>query len=151
MIGLVSRSHRRYGGYIVHLGIVLMFLGFAGEGYKREEQVLLRPGASATVREFTVTHRSVKVTDDGQKQMVTAHVDILRDGAAIGAMDPAKWFFRKREQEPTTEVAIARRVGKTCHRARRLRVAGPVRTLHIVVNPLVNWIWVGFGILPMAP
>ena len=44
MIGLVSRSHRRYGGYVVHLGIVLMFLGFAGEGYKREEQVLLAPG-----------------------------------------------------------------------------------------------------------
>ena len=38
MIGLVGRSRRRYGGYIVHLGIVLMFLGFAGEGFKQEEQ-----------------------------------------------------------------------------------------------------------------
>ena len=151
MIGLVSRSHRRYGGYIVHLGIVLMFLGFAGEGYKREEQVLLRPGASATVREFTVTHRSVKVTDDGQKQMVTAHVDILRDGAAIGAMDPAKWFFRKREQEPTTEVAIRRGAWEDLYIVlAAFELQDQSATLHIVVNPLVNWIWVGFGILALG-
>ncbi len=36
-IGLVGRSRRRYGGYIVHVGIVLMFLGFAGQGYKQSE------------------------------------------------------------------------------------------------------------------
>jgi cytochrome c-type biogenesis protein CcmF len=44
MIGLVVRSHRRYGGYIVHAVIVLMFLGFAGQGYKHDEQLLLKPG-----------------------------------------------------------------------------------------------------------
>src|SRR5437879_1459542 len=44
MIGLVARSRRRYGGYIVHLGIVLMFLGFAGQGYKLEEHLQLKPG-----------------------------------------------------------------------------------------------------------
>ena len=49
MIGLVSRSRRRYGGYIVHVGIVLIFLGFAGQGFKKEEQVLLKVGQQATV------------------------------------------------------------------------------------------------------
>ena len=44
LVGLVGRNKRRYGGYIVHLGIVLAFLGFAGDGFKREEQVLLLPG-----------------------------------------------------------------------------------------------------------
>src|SRR6266508_6827334 len=41
LIGLVARQRRRYGGYIVHLGIVLMFLGFAGQGYKQEENMKL--------------------------------------------------------------------------------------------------------------
>ena len=50
MVGLVARSKRRYGGYIVHLGIVLMFLGFAGEAFKIDEQVLLKPGQQATGR-----------------------------------------------------------------------------------------------------
>jgi cytochrome c biogenesis factor len=48
-VGLVGRNKRRYGGYIVHLGIVLMFLGFAGEGFKQDEQVLLQPGQQVTV------------------------------------------------------------------------------------------------------
>ena len=49
LVGLFARQRRRYAGYIVHLGIVLMFLGFAGEGFKREEQVLLAPGQDVTV------------------------------------------------------------------------------------------------------
>ena len=52
MIGLVGRSQRRYGGYIVHVGVVLIFLGFAGEGFKQEEQALLKPGAAARGRRF---------------------------------------------------------------------------------------------------
>ena len=49
MIGLVSRSKRRYGGYIVHVGIAVMFLGFAGEGFKQEGEALLKPGEQFTV------------------------------------------------------------------------------------------------------
>ncbi len=49
LVGLVGRNKRRYGGYIVHVGIVLIFLGFAGDGFKKEEQVLLHPGQQTTV------------------------------------------------------------------------------------------------------
>ena len=49
LVGVVGRYKRRYGGYIVHLGIVLIFFGFAGEGFKMEEQVLLKPGQQGTV------------------------------------------------------------------------------------------------------
>ncbi|HZY06835.1 MAG TPA: cytochrome c biogenesis protein CcsA, partial [Ilumatobacteraceae bacterium] len=48
-IGLVARNKRRYGGYIIHVGIVLIFLGFAGNGFKRDEEVTLKPGQQATV------------------------------------------------------------------------------------------------------
>ena len=44
LVGLVMRSRQRYGGYIVHVGIVLMFLGLAGAGYKLEQQVIMNPG-----------------------------------------------------------------------------------------------------------
>jgi cytochrome c-type biogenesis protein CcmF len=151
LVGLVARSHRRYGGYIVHLGIVLMCLGFAGEGYKQETQQLLKPGESLTLREFTVRHDGVKVTDDGQKQMVTAHVDIARNGASIGTMEPAKWYFRKHEEEPTTEVAIRRGTFEDLYIVMAaFDVPTQSATLHVVINPLVNWIWVGFGVLALG-
>ncbi len=151
VVGLVGRNKRRYGGYVVHLGIVLIFLGFGGDGFKQEEQVLLRPGQQATVGHFTVRHDSVQVTDDGQKQMITGHLTIFEDGKASGHMYPAKWFFRKHEQEPTTEVAIRRSIAEDLYIVMpAFDLKDQSASLHIVINPLVNWIWLGFGILALG-
>jgi cytochrome c-type biogenesis protein CcmF len=151
LVGLVGRSRRRYGGYIIHLGIVLVFLGFAGEGFKREEQVLLKPGGEIAIGDFTVRHDALRVTDDGQKQMITAQLSVLRNGKAAGAMAPAKWFYRKHEEQPTTEVAIRRGVGEDLY----VVLAGydvqtQSVTLQVFINPLVSWIWLGFGVLAMG-
>ncbi len=151
MIGLVSRSRRRYGGYIVHVGIVLIFLGFAGQGFKQEEQVLLKVGQKATVGAFTVRHDALRVTSDAQKQMVTGHVSVTRDGKAIGEMEPARWFFNKHEQEPTTEVAIRRAPGEDLYVVLGgYDVATQSATYAITINPLVNWIWFGFAVMAVG-
>src|SRR4029450_12198954 len=99
-IGLVGGSPRRYGGYIVHAGIVLMFLGFAGQGYKQEEQLLLKPGQQATVGGLPIRHDALSVTNDEQKQMITGHVSVWRGGTQIAEMLPARWFFAKHEANP---------------------------------------------------
>ena len=148
LVGLVSRSKRRYGGYIVHVGIAVMFLGFAGEGFKQEGEAILRPGEQFTVSHFTIKHDALRVTNDSQKQMITGHVSIFDDGKAIGTMEPAKWFYAKREQEPTTEVAIRRGVNEDLY----IVLAGydaaeQSATYAVTINPLVNWIWFGFGII----
>lgn len=150
-IGLVARNQRRYGGYVVHLGIVVMFLGFAGEGFKQDEQVLLRPGDTVDVGNFTVRHDAIRLTDDGQKQMVTAHMTVYDRGEEVGTMTPARWFYAKRVEEPTTEVAIRRSFAEDLY----IVLAGfdvqqQSATFHVVVNPLVNWIWAGFAILALG-
>jgi cytochrome c-type biogenesis protein CcmF len=151
MIGLVGRSKRRYGGYIVHVGIVLMFLGFAGEGFKIEEQVTMTPGQEVTVGHFTVRHDALRVTSDAQKQMITGHVSVFESGKAAGTMRPAKWFFNKRDSEPTTETAIRRSIGEDLYIVLAGYDAGPQQAVYtITVNPLVNWIWLGFGIMAMG-
>ena len=150
-IGLVMRERRRYGGYIVHLGIVLMFLGFAGEGFKADEQILLKPGQQATVRHYTVRNDGVQVTDDGQKQMVTGHIAVFEDGKRLGTMYPARWFFRKHEQQPTTEVAIRRTVAEDLYLVMpAYELKDQSMSLQVVINPLVNWIWFGFGIMVLG-
>jgi cytochrome c-type biogenesis protein CcmF len=149
MIGLVSRSKRRYGGYIVHVGIAVMFLGFAGEGFKHETEALLKPGEQVSLSHFTIRHDALRVTSDVQKQMITGHVTLLEDGQPIGTMEPAKWFFAKREKDPpTTEVAIRRGIAEDVY----IVLAGydaaeQTATYAVTVNPLVNWIWFGFAIL----
>jgi cytochrome c-type biogenesis protein CcmF len=148
MIGLVARSRRRYGGYIVHLGIVLMFLGFAGQGYKQEEQMLLKPGQQSSIGHFTIKHNALTVTSDENKQMINGLVTVYADGRLLGDMVPAKWFINKHENEPTTQVAIRRGPGEDLY----IVLAGydmqtQTATYTVTINPLVNWIWLGFGVL----
>ena len=110
MVGLVGRNKRRYGGYIVHLGIVLMFLGFAGEGLSNDEQLLLKPGEQATVGDYT--HPPRRAARHRRRPEADDHGPLHGHGSATDArstkMYPAKWFFRKHEDQPTTEVAIRR-------------------------------------------
>jgi cytochrome c-type biogenesis protein CcmF len=152
MIGLVGRNKRRYGGYIVHLGIVLMFLGFAGEGFSRDEQLLLKPGEEATVGDYVLHLDALRVTDDGQKQMVTAHVSVRdTEGKDLGKMYPAKWYYRKHEEEPTTEVGIRRTFAEDLYIVMpAFELQDQTASVEVHINPLVNWLWFGFGILAVG-
>ena len=151
MVGLVMRSRRRYGGYVVHAGIVLMFLGFAGAGYKLERQVLLSPGESVELGRFEVRHDRLSESDDGQKQMVTAHLSVFKDGAAAGELYPARWFYRKHETEPTTEVAMRRSISEDLYvTLATYDVGDQSAAFQVTVNPLVNWIWLGFAIMALG-
>jgi cytochrome c-type biogenesis protein CcmF len=148
LVGLFARSRRRYGGYVVHVGIVLAFLGFAGNGFKTEEQARLKPGQQVAVPPYVVLFKTISVTDDGRKQMVTAHVEASRKGKPLGKMYPARWFFRGKEDEPTTEIALRRSFADDLY----VNLAGyelesQVAILQVTVNPLVNWIWFGVGVI----
>jgi cytochrome c-type biogenesis protein CcmF len=151
MIGLVGRSRRRYGGYIIHVGIVFMFLGFAGQGFKLNKSAELRPGQQMTLGHFVVRYDSVKASDDGAKQMITGYVTVFEDGKEVGKMYPARWFYRKHEQEPTTEVAIRRRAGEDLYIVMStFELSNQQVSLEVHVNPLVNWIWFGFAVMAIG-
>jgi cytochrome c-type biogenesis protein CcmF len=149
LVGLVGRNKRRYGGYIVHFGVVFIFLGFAGEGFKEEQQRLFKPGESTTIGRYEVRYDSVKVSDDGQKQMITAFITVLEGGKVIDSLHPAKWYFHGREGEPpTTEVAIRRGFGEDLYIVgAAFDLAKQEATLQVFVNPLVNWVWFGFAMI----
>ncbi|MBW8866310.1 MAG: cytochrome c-type biogenesis protein CcmH [Acidobacteria bacterium] len=151
LVGLVGRNKRRYGGYIVHIGIVLIFFGFAGNVRKLDDQVLLKVGQEAKIGRYTIKSDGIKVSDDGQKQMTTAYLTVYVNGKEIDRLYPARWAYRRHEQEPTTEVAIRRTPAEDLYAVLGgFDLADQSATLQLVVNPLVNWIWVGFGVLALG-
>src|SRR3954454_15798909 len=151
LVGLVGRNKRRYGGYIVHVGIVLICFGFAGNARKLDEQVLLKLGQETKIGKYTIKSNGVKLLDDGQKQMTTAYLSVFVDGKEIDGLYPAKWAYRRHEQEPTTEVAIRRTPAEDLYAVLGgYDLADQSVTLQVVVNPLVNWIWFGFGVMALG-
>src|SRR2546422_3377818 len=89
VVQLLSRNRRRYGGYIVHVGIVLLFVGFAGMAFKTETEATLRPGESAELKgndghSYTFTHLGISQYNALNRHVTEALLDVRRDGKAIG-------------------------------------------------------------------
>lgn len=148
LLRLLLRARRRYGGYIVHLGVVLMFFGWAGKSYDSQRDVNLKVGQQIELAGYEITLDSVRATQDWQKEMLTAELRIERGGRFVDRLYPAKWWYFKLPEQPTSEVSRALLVGEDVYSA---LVSGDadkgVAFVRIFINPLVNWVWAGAGIM----
>lgn len=148
LIGLVVRARRRYGGYIVHLGIVLMFLGWAGNAFKIEKKTTLRPGESYELGNYVIRHDGLRATEDWQKEMITAHIAVLRDGELRDTLKPARWWYYQLPEQPTTEVSRHMTFGEDVYVSiQEVDMTTGWTQLNLYINPLINWIWIGFGVM----
>ncbi len=144
---LVARSRRRYGGYVVHVGICLMFLGFVGKAWDVEKEATLKPNTSLQVGDYTLTYQGSRMEVDAEKRMVFADIAVSAGGQDLGAIHPAQFIYLK-GGNPTTEVAMHHRVKDDLY-----VVVGSIdpstkqATFRFHINPLVSWIW--FGVLVM--
>ncbi len=146
--GLFAKNRRRYGGYVVHVGIVVMCIGFAGEAFKLENEVLMKPGQRFSIGRYVVRSEGLRVTRDRQKQMITAPVTVFVDGEAVALMQPARWIYDRQKDQPTTEVSIKRSMAEDLYVAvGDFDASKQIVTFKLVINPLVNWIWLGFVVM----
>jgi cytochrome c-type biogenesis protein CcmF len=149
-VTLLMRARRRYGGYVVHFGVVLMFVGFAGNAYKLESQDTMKKGDTTEIGSYTVRLDELTFEDDGQKNMATAHVSILQRGTdkELGKMAPAKWSYRKPEDQVTTEVDKRMTMAEDLYLVLGAYDAqSGTAVLQLKVNPLVNFVWLGCSFL----
>ncbi|MGH7439208.1 MAG: heme lyase CcmF/NrfE family subunit, partial [Polyangiaceae bacterium] len=149
LVSLPPASRRRYGGYIVHFGIVLMFIGFTGQSWNVDREASLFPGESYTVGDYTLAYKGARMEVDNNKRMVFADVDVTKDGHALDRLSPAKFIYKKQPDSPTTEVAIGHGLRDDLY-----LIVGTIEpnnrnlaSFQIHVNPLVSWIWIGCIVL----
>jgi cytochrome c-type biogenesis protein CcmF len=148
---LLFRVRRPYAGYLVHLGIALMFLGFAGQAFQREESVVLSVGQTRSFGKYGIRFDGFAQTEDRQKQMVTAELTVLLDGKPAGQLFPARWVYDKRPEEPATQVAILRGLAEDLYVTMGNHdLDGGTAALKLVSNPLVDWMWLGFLLMAAA-
>jgi cytochrome c-type biogenesis protein CcmF len=156
LIGLVLSKRRKYGGYIIHLGIAVMFFGFAGKAYERMvDRTIERPAAMSPDRstatfafgEYEIVYERLIHTSDDHKDAVTAEVSIWLSGEKINTVYPGKWDYHK-GGEATTEVAITVRPTEDVYVVLTgYDLDSNLANLRVYLNPLILWVWAGFLIL----
>jgi cytochrome c-type biogenesis protein CcmF len=147
-LSLPPTGRRRYGGYIVHLGICLMFLGFTGKSWTVDRETSMTPGQTYSVERLSVQYVGPRMEVDNNKRMIFADMRVLEDGKEIGKLNPAKFIYKKMPDSPTTEVSMLHSLRDDLYLVvGSINPETKVASLQIHLNPLVGWIWFGAIIL----
>jgi cytochrome c-type biogenesis protein CcmF len=157
---LVARNRRRYGGYIVHTGILILFVAFAGMVFKTETEATLRPGESASLRSpyghtYTFTHLGISQYDALNRQITAATVEVRRNGKPIGFLAPEKRqhvdALGRPTFQPSTEPAIRSMLREDLYVVLGGTVNGTEQAVfRFTINPLVWWVWYGGMIVALG-
>ncbi|HXL05327.1 MAG TPA: heme lyase CcmF/NrfE family subunit [Gemmatimonadales bacterium] len=157
---LLGRNRRRYGGYIVHTGIVILFVAFAGMAFKTETEATLRPGESASLRSpyghtYTFTHLGISQYDALNRQITAATVEVRRNGKPIGFLTPEKRQhvdgLGRPTFQPSTEPAIMSMLREDLYSVLGGTVDGTEQAVfRFTINPLVWWVWYGGMIVALG-
>jgi len=142
-VELTYRNTRRYGGYLVHIGIVLMFVGFTGHAFNQSETKELNKGGRMTVGAYTLRMVDLEQGENANYIWQRATIEPSKNGAVLAMLEPEKRIYRASRQS-TSEVGIRQRPNEDLY----LNFGGMSddnqrAVIQAYVFPLVSWIWIG--------
>ena len=143
---LVARNRRRYGGYVIHLGVVFMAIGIIGiEIFQTETQGTLAYGEQLTINDYVMVYDSLTEfpTEDG-RIVTRAAVSVYQDGRLVTELHPRRDFYID-SQQPMTIPGVRSTINGDFYvlLVSWEPVGSGGATFKIFWNPLVNWLWVG--------
>jgi cytochrome c-type biogenesis protein CcmF len=147
LVSLVARNRRRYGGYVVHLGIVALIVGLTGsQAFAVERDFALRAGQSASVRGYTFVNLGEFHTADANEQRVGVTLSELTGHTARGTMNPTIGFFPASQQR-VSEIALDSNPLRDVYVVLVSADPSGLARISVFINPLVSWVWFGGGIM----
>ncbi len=143
---LMGRNRRRYGGYVIHLGVALMALGIIGiEMFQTETQGTIKPGESMALAGYTITFRDLQEFDvaDG-RNVARAVVDVYKGDTYLTELHPRRDYYYQ-QQQPMTIPGVRSTMEDDVYvlLADWEPISANGATFKIYHNPLVNWMWLG--------
>lgn len=147
---LITRNNRRYGGYVVHLGVVMIAAAVTGSSmYQQEAMARLRPGEAMTIGEYRLTYNGMRERQEPGVRIIEAQLAVEDSGSLAGAIITDKRFFRGFERQPATSVGIRTTPIDDLYVVLAGWETDTTASFMVFVNPMVIWIWLG-GIVAVA-
>ena len=145
---MLSSNRRRYGGYIVHIAIILIGVAIVGSNYYQiQREVSLSPGESTSLGRYTLTYNGLAEQALPDRRIVSANLDLLEDERPIGQIEPARSFRRNFERQPTSTIVIRSDLREDLYVVLASWDAAGNASFFMYVNPLVMWLWIGGVVL----
>ncbi|HVZ60035.1 MAG TPA: heme lyase CcmF/NrfE family subunit [Terriglobales bacterium] len=150
MVHLTRRNTRRYGGYIVHFGVIVIMIGFAGSAFNRDVEQELGNGDRMSIGAYTLTSRSYTQDDNPNYRSDWAIIDVSRNGSPVATLYPERRFYKASEQMMTM---VAKRSTAAedlylVYSGQNQQNGKPIIRVHL--NPLVIWVWIGVFVVVLG-
>ncbi|GAB4400909.1 MAG: heme lyase CcmF/NrfE family subunit [Anaerolineales bacterium] len=146
-VRLVNKNHRRYGGYLVHLAIVILAAGVIGSSvYKTSTTISMRPGESMQVQGYSLKYAEYAIQPTEAKQRFAVTLDVSKGNRSLGRLTAEKNFHWNIEQW-VTEVAIRPGLVEDLYVILSGLETNGLATLEVQTHPMVTWLWIGGGLL----
>jgi cytochrome c-type biogenesis protein CcmF len=141
---LVWRYKPRYGGYLVHLGVVILAVGIAGsQFFSTNVEGTLAQGDSLSIRGYKLTYQGLREYPGATSTKVTGTLEVSRNGESQGVISSSKRFESQRQDEAVTDPGIRSGPREDLYVILAGWTQDGKATFKVLVNPLVMWIWVG--------
>lgn len=156
---ILTRNNRRYGGYVVHAGIVVIIVALAISGtWRAEREVTLNQGEHMVLGDYVVQFDEVWGEQQPQRFVVESKFTVFREGKEIGTLQPRMNYYTG-SQQPIATPAVRSSLKEDLYLTLMAfdQERGAYATVRAIVNPAVPWLWIGGmivalgGILAVAP
>jgi cytochrome c-type biogenesis protein CcmF len=143
MVQLAHRNTRRYGGYIVHFGVIVIMIGFAGSVFNQDKEQEMGFGDKMTIGAYTLLCQSYTQDDNPNYGSEWAVINVFKGGKQISTLNPERRFFHASQQASTIVAnrSTPREDLYLVYEGQNPNTGRPIIKAHL--NPVVMWIWVG--------
>jgi cytochrome c-type biogenesis protein CcmF len=141
---LTRRNMRRYGGYVVHFGVVLVVIGLAGSAFNQDKEQEMGKGDKVQIGSYTLVGQEYTEDDNANYRSQAALLEVYKDGKFLTRLNPEERFFKASGGQPVHIVAnhsTLREDLYVVYEGLNPDTDHPI--IKIIINPLVNWIWIG--------
>lgn len=147
VLHLTRRNKRRYGGYLVHFGVMLIIVGISGAAFNREAEQEMGFGDKMTIGPYTLLCKSYTQDDNPNYATESAIIEVYKNGGQVATMYPQRRFY-KASQQASTIVANRSNLKEDLYliyAGKNPQTDRPI--IKVFLNPLVMWIWIGVWVV----
>ncbi|HEX3723142.1 MAG TPA: cytochrome c-type biogenesis CcmF C-terminal domain-containing protein, partial [Nitrolancea sp.] len=141
---LLRKNNRRYGGYVVHLAMLVLAVGIIGTHFfQTERQFTMKPGDSSKVGPYTITYNGLTDTTTKEGDVVSANIDVSQHGKLETQIQSKRFFYTGFEDQPTARMGIKTVGINDIYIVLDRWETDQTASIRVYINPLANWIWWG--------
>jgi cytochrome c-type biogenesis protein CcmF len=149
---LLRQNRRRYGGLLVHVGVVVVAIGItASSAFQQETQAFVRRGETVSIGAYTLRFEALTEERQPHRHVMRSRFTLLRQGRDLTTLHPALNFYVTRSpfpQEPIGSPAVYSTPLRDLYVVlATFQDDGAAVTVRVLLRPLVMWIWIGGGIM----